>query len=513
MVLAIASILASHGRVYGDIVLDPLADMVLDDQALVMPDNARFSRHVNGSPYRVHALLTHGGYQFATWYHAGPGTDANSQENIYISRRRLTGTTWETIDTGEQMVNGDGIWDSHNVISMGISSDGRIHLAYDMHNHGLRYLTTPANRATSSNWGETTFNEERSSLNNISNTSISNVTYPRFITNGDDLLMTYRTGGSGNGDVKLVRYDASAGLPHRWVSANGSSTGDLTQTIISRSGSYTNPFDNSVSTSRNAYLNGVDVDSTGRIHMTWTWREDSRGSNHDINYAYSDDNGSTWRNNSGQSLGSTISINSPGIIVKPLDLRQSLANQQGQIVDSEGGVHALMHHRRQEPGFEWEIGDGLFHKADAAYFHYYRDPTTGQWIDSMLPTNRSVGSRPNMAIDGDDNLFAVYTTPAFGNQILTIAAAEKLASGGYDDWEIVVEDHRDFSGTPFIDRIRLLDDGILSIYVQEDTDLTGRTGTNLRVLEFGRVLAVPEPGSLLALSTLSALLYFRRRRR
>ena len=285
-----------------------IADMVLDSQALVFPDSARFSRDANGSPYRTEPLLTHDGYQFATWYNRGTGDGVGADIGIYIARRDLSGNTWEVMDTGLDMVNAKAIWDSHNVISLGIASDGRLHLAYDLHKDDLRYATTPTGRATGSNWH--VFNTERDSLNSNS-ASLTDVTYPRFINNGDDMLMTFREGGSGNGDIELVRYDSSAALPHRWVDENGNTSGDLTQTIISGAGSYTNPIDNSVSTTRNAYLNGVDVDPNGRIHMTWTWREDSQGSNHDINYAYSDDNGSTWKNNDGQNLGATISINSP----------------------------------------------------------------------------------------------------------------------------------------------------------------------------------------------------------
>jgi hypothetical protein len=519
MVMALG-LLVHSTTVEAQVTLTPSADMVLDTQALVFPDTASFGRDVNGSPYRTEPLLTYDGYQFATWYHAGPGTGTNSQENIYISRRKLTGNTWETIDTGQQMTNGDNSWDSHNVISMGISGDGRIHLAYDMHNHGMRYLSSPAGRATTSstNWndpGFTMFNAERDSLN-LNGTSLTNVTYPRFVNKGNDMLLTYRSGVSGNGNTILARYDSDGtSVASRWVDASGNNGANVTQTIINgATGSYTSPFQTpTTSNNRNAYLNGMDVGPDGKIHMTWTWREDSQGANHDINYAYSDNNGTTWKNNAGDNLGSSISINSPGIIVESLDLHQALINQQGQAVDNAGGVHALMYHRRQEPGFEWQPGDGLFFKGDSAYFHHYRDPITGQWTEAMLPTDRVVGSRPSIGFDSENNLYAAYLSRASGNDILTIAMAEKMMNGGYMDWEIVLEDHRDWAGTPLLDQARLSNDGILSIFLQEDTSLTGRTGTNLHVLEYSIVSTVPEPGSLVVLSALSLSLLRRRRRR
>ena len=496
--IVMASEIRFLGEVSSGISLNFTADMVLDSQALIFPDTARFSRDPNGSPYRTEPLLTHDGYQFATWYNRGTGNGVGADIGIYIARRDLSGNTWEVMDTGLDFTNGittpngSANWDSHNVISLGIAADGRLHLAYDMHAHDLRYATTPAGRATGPDWH--VFNTERDSLNSNSS-GLTGVTYPRFINNGDDLLMTFREGGSGNGDIELVRYDSSAALPHRWVDENGNTSGDLTQTIISGAGSYTNPIDNSVSTTRNAYLNGVDVDPSGRIHMTWTWRENSQGSNHDINYAYSDDNGETWRNSAGANLGSTVSINSPGIVISSLDERQALINQQGQAVDGEGGVHALMYHRRQEPGFEWQQGDGLFFKGDSAYFHYYRDPVSGTWTDSMLPTDRVVGSRPSIGFDIENNVYAAYLTRAGGNDILRIASAEKLAAGGYAPWEVIWEDSRDWLGTPLLDQERLLSDNVLSIFLQENTTSDSLIGTNLHVLEYS-IDGLEVPGEL-----------------
>lgn len=520
------------GQAYGQLSLSLSTDMELDSSALVFPDTARFSRYPNGSPYRTEPILTFGNYQFATWYRA----DSNGDNKILIARRDLRDTSsnpWKVRDTGERMVDGLNLnGDSHNVISMGVSGDGRIHLAYDMHarQKPLRYLSSQAGRATTTaaNWDDpnfTVFNAERDSLN-LNGTTLSDITYPRFINNGDDMLFTYRVGGSGDGDVMLARYDSDGSTVHsRWVDVNGNNVSNVSQTFISGSGTYNGPVpspssaapgnDHINSTSRNAYLNGVDVDPTGRIHATWTWREDSRGSNHDINYAYSDNNGETWNNSDDLDLGSVVSIDDDGIIVQELNLQQSLHNQQGQAVDNEGGVHALMYHR--DPNKPWTSGEGNFFTGDAEYYHYYRDPVTGDWTRNSLPTNGIVGSRPSIGFDSENNLYAAYLTrlSAGGPEVLRIAGAEKLVSGDYDDWEILLDDPRDWAGTPLLDQTRLLNDDILSIYLQEDTNLTGRTGTSLRVLEYNilGIAVVPEPGSLTVLSALTLALLCRRRKR
>ena len=463
--------------------VSPLYDTSPDSNALVLATGGNFSKVINGSPFQQEALITHEGYQYATWYHNGANQD------IYISRRDLTGNTWETIDTGFDMQNGNQNWDSHNVISMGISGDGRIHLSYDHHVDGLRYLTTSAGVATSSGgaWDSSIFNAERDSLN-ADGSSIPRVTYPRFANVGDDLIFTYRDYGSGNGDHRIADYDAQTG---QWSSTR----------LVTKGRSTNQTYDdvnNNPSNKRNSYHNGFHADSTGRLHTTWTWREGTQDGNHDIMYAYSDDKGVTWRNNADQLVGtnsSPITLNSPGIEVVDLDRRHALLNQQGQIVDAEGGVHVLMFHRPKGPAYN----DSPFSdRPNSDYHHYYRDPSTGIWDVNPFPSGIAVGSRPRIGVDRSGNLFGLYTQ----SDDLVIAGAEKTP-GGYADWEILYRDQtRNYDGTPLLDTTRLFDEGILSVFIQEEGTSNSSTvpsGTPLHILEFNTVTDPPVvPGSLVA---------------
>ena len=207
-VCALIVLVAFHSahQATAQISVSPLFDMSPDSNALVLATGGSFSNVINGSPFQQESLITHEGYQYATWYHNGTNQD------IYIARRSLTGNTWETIDTGFDMVNGNQNWDSHNVISMGISGDGRIHLAFDHHVDGLRYVTTNSGVATSSGgvWNSSIFNAERDSLN-LGGSSIPRVTYPRFTNVGDDLVLSYRDYGSGNGDHRIADYNSQTG--------------------------------------------------------------------------------------------------------------------------------------------------------------------------------------------------------------------------------------------------------------------------------------------------------------
>lgn len=490
MVTAAAVCLAMVSFAYtpavGQLDVTLLDDMVLDSDALLMPLNATYGRSINGVAYQSQPLLTYNGYQYATWYHLG------SNEDVYMARRDLSGTTWETLDTGANFTNGDAsAWDAHNIISMGVSGDGKLHLSWDHHGHTLRYMNTVSGVTTSPGavtWNGSLFNTEQDSLN-VGGATITGVTYPRFISDNDgDMFMAYRTGGSGNGDMNFATYDAGTGL---W---------DTPHQVIGSTGTYSDAL--GTSTSRNGYTNGFDVGPDGTIHVTWTWRESAGGANHDINYAYSNDGGDTWRNNAGTiigTVGSPITINSPGIIIDDgnagngvlgeMDRRNTLMNQQTQAVDLDGRVHAIMWHADDAHA---DSVSG-FTTAPAAYFHYYRDPVSGEWARTELPTEREVGSRPQVGYDADGNLYAIYVSPGAGDGAgvldyytdgdLVIAGATKAS--GYTDWSILHTDTRDFSGEPLLDQQRLLDDGVLSVFIQENDDaVTGATGTPLHVLDF-----------------------------
>ncbi|HEX6963938.1 MAG TPA: hypothetical protein VF175_18870, partial [Lacipirellula sp.] len=66
------------------------------------------------------------------------------------------------------------------------------------------------------------------------------------------------------------------------------------------------------------------------------------------------------------------------------------------------------------------------------------------------------------------------------------AAASKAT--GYEDWKIVYTDARDFAGEPRMDQRRLLDDGVVSVMIQEnDAAVVGVTGTPLHVLDWSKL--------------------------
>jgi hypothetical protein len=71
----------------------------------------------------------------------------------------------------------------------------------------------------------------------------------------------------------------------------------------------------------NAYINGLDFSTDGKLHVTWTYRDyvnddpqkvaveagpNGPENNHDLVYAYSEDLGQTWKNTWGQRIANVL---------------------------------------------------------------------------------------------------------------------------------------------------------------------------------------------------------------
>lgn len=440
--------------------LVPLSDSVVDTKALLAPTGAPYGRAMNGLAFQHEILLSHNGWQYTAWYDT-VGTD----QSFLIARRSVLGADtgpWQIFDTGSDLLNGDeGAWDNHNTISLGICrADGTLHLCWDHHGNILRYRRSVPGLATHSDhlWGSSSLLAEQASLVS-GGPPLAAFTYPLFIDQPDgSLLLAYRTGSTNAGSNWIARYSPLAGSYAAPV------------LVSVRDGTYSGPSNNGgnfTSTSRNAYTNGLDFAPDGSLHYTFTWRENVVASNHDVCHAYSTDGGITWRNSAGTqvadtSLGQALRVDTPGLVVVPLDGRQQLINQQAQTVDAQGRLHVLVYHRRQEPGFAWQSGQSpFFGPTTTAYHHYVRDPATGNWSGRRLPVTYPTGSRPDVETLPNGDVYAVFVSEGK----LVFAAA--TASAGYNDWTILATHGSNFEGEPRLDHDRLRKAGILSVFIAE----------------------------------------------
>lgn len=483
-----------------------MRDSMVTNNALLMANGGYYGNAINGISYQDQIIHTFDGYQYTAYYDT-----VGSIQNIVLARRTVDDThvgMWEKYQTDSQFLNGDeSAWDAHNVIVFGICpADGTLHLSWDHHNHTLRYRSSVAGLCTTNKaaWGSGMLNAEQNWLVD-SSTPEYDVTYPQFIATPDGgLVLNRRKGISGNGDQLIQLYDPFTGTWNPGVQ------------FINRTGTYTgpNPWGSTVTANeRCAYINGLDFDTNGTMHVTWTWRESaSQYGNRDICYAYSPDMGLNWYNNEGihiadTGIGQKITMNSPGITVIPLNMRQLMINQQAQCVDNDGRVHALMLHRRQDPGYGPDVFSALFSTRFTAYYHYFRDPATGEWSQRRIPPDDyPVGSRPRIGYDVQGNVYAAYLSCPAGTDVfpgyrenddfspLVIASASKAS--GYSDWKVLQVINQDFDGEPLLDQVRLLSDNILAVYIQEhDTYISGNgIPTPLHVYEFA--VDIPEPPAM-----------------
>ena len=200
-----------------------------------------------------------------------------------------------------------------------------------------------------------------------------------------------------------------------------------------------------------------------------------------------------------QSMDVPVDNNPPENPLGLIDRHQTLMNQQGQTVDSNGGVHILMW-SRADPSTR-DPSDRAFDTTEAAHAHYFKDPVTGDWTKNLIPVidaegnNTQVGTRGNIAYDLDGNVYAAYTSPGIAGDHNrnfydpgTLIVAGATADSGYQDWSILYRDdsvfNRFFEGEPAIDQQRLVNDGVLSVFVQEGSSNSGVTTSDLHILDF-----------------------------
>jgi len=451
------------------------ADSLVDPAALTI--NGAFGQAINGLSFQQDAVISHAGYQYVGYY------DGNRR--VCLARRKLPGGDWRKIRFEDYDFQSD---DAHNIISIGICPrDGTIHLAFDHHGHPLHYRASRKHVASdpeSVEWSPALFGPVTDELETGKPIRI---TYPRFIQTPDgNLQFCYRRGGSGSGDRMLVDYDGDSG---RWSG---------TRQIDSGQGLFTDTLGQS--NSRCSYPNGYTYGPAGRLHVTWVWREDSQGANHDLVYVSSEDRGRTWLNNGGQVLAGPPHVNSPGIAVVPISQTLGLMNTHGQAVDSKGRVHVVVWHCTAESleAAGSKPGEHRWGPPEARRYHHYWRQTDGRWNHRQLPG--PVGNRPKVFIDSNDNAWVIYATRNPGEKLpdghlhrrgnLTIAAA--TAAANWTDWQIVHTEPGPFVNEILADPCRWATETILSVMVQQ-SPAQAHEATALRILDF--TVTNVEPGS------------------
>jgi len=258
----------------------------------------------SGFPVRFY-LLTLGDRQYAAYY--------NADHQMVVADRPLGETSWRRTELPTRIG-----WDSHNSVTMAADSEGRLHLAGNMHCVPLIYFRTrdPGDPTTFERQPMVGRDEQR-------------CTYPRFFRDNDgSLLFMYRSGGSGNGHRLVNIHDAQADQWHRL----------LDMPLLEGEGE------------RNAYPHGPVQGPDGRFHMIWVWRDTPDcATNHHLCYARSDDF-RTWESAGGQPLPLPITLDEPATWVDPAPTGSGMINGGQRLAFDSRQQPVIAYHRADERG-------------------------------------------------------------------------------------------------------------------------------------------------------------------
>ena len=368
---------------------------------------------INTTIFRYNSISSFGDIQVVGFY--------DTKRRLTLAQRKINESEWEFNTLSYKGKTRD----SHNVITLMHDAKAYLHVAWDHHNHPLRY--------TRSVTPESIELQDKISMTGVQE---KKVCYPEFYhdRNGD-ILFFYRTGGSGHGNLNVKKYNAES---REWSD---------TRIDLIHGGDERNPYWQ------------VAVDVTGAIHVSWVWRETGDAStNHDICYAKSTDGGKTWHSSKDVPYSLPITVDNAEVIV-PISQGRNLINTGTMATDSKGKPYITMY---------WQPRN----EAIPQYMLVYQD-SDNTWQSSKI-IHQSIPfdlegrgslkipiSRPRILIDRDDHFFVLFRAVDRGSRV-SIAGSTDLRN-----W--VIKDLTEFpvgEWEPSIDSKMWNEQNMLHLYVQ-----------------------------------------------
>lgn len=340
---------------------------------------------VNAVIFRKNSVVTHRETQYTAYY---------DPDGVMVLASRTHGTDRWTVQPTQYSGN---VRDAHNAISIDVDGGGYLHVAWDHHGQPLNYARSLAP-------GSLQLGERIP----MTGQRESRVTYPQFIGLADGaLLALYRDGASGGGDVLLNRYHLAT---RHWS--------PVQHPLIAGEGE------------RNAYVNQLVVDGSGGWHLSWTWRETPDvASNHDILYAFSPDQGRSWRRSDGTAYRLPITA-AQAEVAAAVPQGSGLINQTSMAVDEAGRPMVATYWRpagSTVPQYflVWRDGRGWRTSRVGARTQPFELGGTG--------TRRIPVSRPQLLAGRGGEVVMVFRDDERGGGI-TIA---RTHAAGRDRWELI----------------------------------------------------------------------------
>ena len=358
-------------------------------QRLVRVDDGYSNTSVNTTVFRNNSLVTEGDTQYIAYY-APDGY-------LVLGKRKLGDSQWIL----QRSPYTGNVADAHNVISMMVDGAGYIHVAFDHHGHPLNYCRSVKPGSL-----------ELGPKEQMTGKDEQDVTYPEFYRMPDgNLIFVYRSGASGRGNLVMNRYDVKT---RRWERVQ--------DVLIDGEGK------------RNAYWQ-LYVDAQGTIHLSWVWRETWLvETNHDLAYAYSEDQGKTWHKSTGETYTLPIREGNAEYAWR-IPQNSELINQTSMCTDAEGHPYIVTYWRDADsevPQYRVVWNDGT--RWNMRQVMERKQPFSLKGGGTkMIPI-----ARPRIVVDGDKAYF-VFRDAERGSKV-SLAYTDDLKQG---KWQ--VKDLTDFS--------------------------------------------------------------------
>lgn len=231
-----------------------------------------WSVHQTGRP----VLLTTSTDQYVAYYDA----------DLYltVAQRPASGGNWTYNKTAIQSNWQTGF---HHGIAMQTDAAGNLHVFAAMHNEALKYMRTSTPGSIDS----------LTTITSMVGTDETRISYPVLLKDAaGDLYLSYRTGGSGNGNQLINKYSTASSTWSRLVS----------------------PLFDGATSGTSAYINGPTLGPDGLFHIAYVWRATGDVvTNYDLSYVRSADL-LNWTTASGQPVTLPITPTRPGVVVDPV---------------------------------------------------------------------------------------------------------------------------------------------------------------------------------------------------
>jgi hypothetical protein len=257
-------------------------------------------------------LLTTGNRQYIAYYNADRQMVVGQRDlNEDCFHQHIMTPTLRETHGGTSTILG---WDSHNYVTLGIDSQGYIHLSGNMHVHPLTYFrsTEPHDITTLKQVMKMTGSLEEK------------LTYPRFMTDlNGHLIFHYRDGGSGNGNEIYNIYSAESKSWERLLDVP----------LTDGEGKM------------NAYQSQPTLMADNWYHVWWVWRDTPDCStNHDLSYMKSNDL-KNWYNAFGKPVKLPATLQNKSLIVDPVPPGGGIINLSARLCLDENNKPVFIYHK------------------------------------------------------------------------------------------------------------------------------------------------------------------------